>query len=123
MKHNPRTVVLESGAIVYIGRDAAQNDYLCTKYKNNVDALWFHIKDSPGPHVILINSIGLTDVQIAAGLAIHLSKKDHGIVEYCTLDQVYKKRGAKLGEVCLTDETKEIIVTRASTNIKSKITI
>jgi len=99
-----------SGATIIIGKDAAQNDHLVSKYKHVPDTLWFHIKGHPGPHVILLNGSSQEDVQEAAHAA--LGKRTHGIVEYCAISNVHKPRGAPLGQVTLLEYSKQVCIAR-----------
>lgn len=43
---------LLDGSILYVGKNNRQNDFITFKVAGNND-YWFHVKDSPGPHVIL----------------------------------------------------------------------
>ena len=47
---------LLDGSILYVGKNNRQNDLITFKVAGNND-YWFHVKDAPGPHVIL-NSKG-----------------------------------------------------------------
>lgn len=59
----------ENGADIYVGKNSKQNDYITLKVARKED-LWFHVKDSPGSHVILkTDEIFDEDIKIAAYLA------------------------------------------------------
>jgi predicted ribosome quality control (RQC) complex YloA/Tae2 family protein len=66
-----------SGKTVLVGRSATGNDYLVKKRGKKGD-LWFHVKDQPGAHVLLIlqgkDPATVEDKEFAAGLAVNFSK-------------------------------------------------
>jgi predicted ribosome quality control (RQC) complex YloA/Tae2 family protein len=68
------TFVAPTGAIVLVGRNAAQNDAL-TRSAGAGD-VWMHA-DGPGAHVVLKASAGAVDprdIKFAADLAVYWSK-------------------------------------------------
>lgn len=69
------TFVAPTGAIVLVGRNAAQNDALTRSA--GCDDVWMHA-DGPGAHVILRSSAGAVvdpqDLKFAADLAVYWSK-------------------------------------------------
>lgn len=92
----------ESGADIFIGKNSKQNDYITLKVARK-DDLWFHVKDSPGSHVILKgDQINDEDIEIAAYLAaLNSSRSDDNKVDvdYTLRKNVNKAKGAKDGMV------------------------
>ncbi len=48
----PQKIDLSNETRIYIGKNNKQNNYIVTKLANDED-LWFHVKDTPGSHVLL----------------------------------------------------------------------
>ncbi len=74
-KDHPKllTYILPSKALVYVGKNNIQNDYLTNKLAKPND-LWFHIKDAPGSHVILeTDNVIDEDIRYAAIIASYYS--------------------------------------------------
>ncbi|MBZ2387435.1 NFACT family protein [Anaerococcus murdochii] len=92
----------ENGADIYVGKNSKQNDYITLKIARK-DDLWFHVKDSPGSHVILkTDKIYDEDVELAAYLAAlnsSLSNDNKVDVDYTEKKNVNKAKGAKDGMV------------------------
>lgn len=92
----------ESGADIFIGKNSKQNDYITLKVARK-DDLRFHVKDSPGSHVILKgDQINDEDIEIAAYLAaLNSSRSDDNKVDvdYTLRKNVNKAKGAKDGMV------------------------
>ena len=93
------------GYIIYVGKNNKQNDYLTLKLAKNSD-LWFHTKDIPGSHVIVVkkpdDEIPDSVILKAATLAsIHSKAKGAAKtpVDYTTIKNVKKPNGAKPGMV------------------------
>lgn len=91
------------GFTIYVGRNNRQNDKL-TKSANNND-LWFHTKNVPGSHVVLVTD-GKTPsesaIKYAANLAAEHSRakgKASVPVDYTQIRHVSKLSGAKPGMV------------------------
>ena len=92
------------GFEVLVGRNNRQNDTLTLKTANNND-LWFHTKDIPGSHTILVTA-GKTPseqaiVQAARIAAYHSKAKESSQVpvDYTEIRNVSKPQGAKPGMV------------------------
>lgn len=117
----PRKVLLESGAIVYIGRNNRQNDHVTFKLGQPRD-LWFHTKDIPGSHVLLRsngNAPLAADNEKAALLAAWFSKARHSAnvpVDFTERRHVKKPSGAKQGFV-IYEKQKTVWVTTDATTI------
>ena len=92
----------ENGADIYVGKNSKQNDYITLKVARKED-LWFHVKDSPGSHVILkTDKIFDKDIKIAAYLAAlnsSLASENKVDVDYTEKKNVNKAKGAKDGMV------------------------
>ena len=92
------------GFEVLVGRNNRQNDTLTLKTANNND-IWFHTKDIPGSHTILVtNGREPTDTAIletAKIAAYHSKGKDSSQVpvDYTQIRNVSKPQGAKPGMV------------------------
>ena len=92
----------ENGADIYVGKNSKQNDYITLKVARKED-LWFHVKDSPGSHVILkTDKIFDEDIKKAAYLAAlnsSLASENKVDVDYTEKKNVNKAKGAKDGMV------------------------
>ena len=69
-------VLTPNGAIIQIGRNHRQNEFISIKKARKGD-LWFHAQESPGSHVVLkasVKSCYEDDIQIAADLAALFSR-------------------------------------------------
>lgn len=92
----------ENGADIYVGKNSKQNDYITLKVARK-DDLWFHVKDSPGSHVILkTDKIYDDDIVTAAYLAAinsSLANDNKVYVDYTEKKNVNKAKGAKDGMV------------------------
>ena len=92
----------ENGADIYVGKNSKQNDYITLKVARKED-LWFHVKDSPGSHVILkTDKIYDEDIKKAAYLAAlnsSLASENKVDVDYTERKNVNKAKGAKDGMV------------------------
>lgn len=100
----PIEYVLSENVKVLVGRNNRQNDKLTLKMasKNN---LWFHVKDIPGSHVILIadeRHIGDDILSKTAKIAAYHSKAKESSnvpVDFALVKDVKKPVGAKPGMV------------------------
>lgn len=92
----------ENGSDIYVGKNSKQNDYITLKVARKED-FWFHVKDSPGSHVILkTDKIFDEDIKIAAYLAAlnsSLANANKVDVDYTKKKNVNKAKGAKDGMV------------------------
>lgn len=107
--------VSEEGYKILVGKNNRQNDYLTTVLAAKND-LWFHVKNIPGSHVILMCSGGeVSDATVmkAAALAAANSKAADSSqvpVDYTPVKFVKKPNGAKPGMVIYTTN-KTVFVT------------
>lgn len=96
------------GQEIVVGRNNLQNEYITHKLGRN-NYLWFHTKDIPGSHVVILDS-NPTDgtVEDAAMLAGYFSKAQGSSkipVDYTEIKHVHKPSGAKPGFVTYTDQS------------------
>lgn len=100
----PLRFEVSDGFEVLVGRNNRQNDTLTLKTANNND-IWFHTKNIPGSHTILVTSgREPTEEAIlqAAKIAAYHSKAKDGSqvpVDYTRIKNVSKPQGAKPGMV------------------------
>jgi len=95
---------------VWAGRTSKDNDRLSVKVARAKD-WWFHVKGSPGSHVVLFVRDGVEPpkdvVQRAAAIAAWHSKQRSGgkvAVNFTRAQHVSKPRGAKPGLVTIRKE-------------------
>lgn len=105
------------GQEIVVGRNNLQNEYITHKLGRN-NYLWFHTKDIPGSHVVILDSKP-TDgtIEDAAMLAGYFSKAQGSSkipVDYTEIKHVYKPSGAKPGFVTYTDQTTVMITPEES---------
>ncbi|CAM3951031.1 NFACT family protein [Paenibacillus alkaliterrae] len=109
------------GAIVYVGKNNTQNEYLTNRLAAPSDT-WLHTKDIPGSHVVIRgNDFGNATLEEAAMLAAHYSQaRDSSSipVDYTTIRHVRKPNGAKPGFV-IYDNQKTLFITPDEQRIKS----
>ena len=100
----PLRFTTTDGSVVLVGRNNRQNDQLTLKTAKNYD-IWFHVKNMPGSHVILLTNgkeASPSAMEEAAVLAAHYSRgKDSSQVpvDYTYAKHVTKPQGAKPGRV------------------------
>jgi len=103
IKPKPLSFTTSGGYKVYVGKNNIQNDYLTFTLASKGD-LWFHVKDLPGSHVILVTNgeePDAVDYTEAAQLAAYYSKAtgDLVAVDYTFVKNIKKPQGAKPGFV------------------------
>ncbi len=97
------------GYTVLCGKNNLSNDYLTTKFAARSD-WWFHVKNQPGSHVVLVEKSGEEEpteraFTEAAEIAAYNSKARGGAmipVDYTKVGKVKKPAGAKPGFVIYT---------------------
>ena len=100
----PLKFITSDGFTVLVGRNNRQNDKLTLKQANNND-IWFHTKNIPGSHTILVtDGREPTDTALweaACIAAWHRRGKDSSQVpvDYTQVRHVNKPQGAKPGMV------------------------
>lgn len=114
-KSAPMHFVSSDGFDIYVGKNNIQNDELTLKTARGSD-IWFHTKNIPGSHVIVMAKGGEvpdTTLTEAALLAAYFSKaKDSSMVpvDYTQKRNVHKPNGAKPGFV-IYDTNKTAYIT------------
>ncbi|WP_251516353.1 MULTISPECIES: Rqc2 family fibronectin-binding protein [Staphylococcus] len=90
------------GDTILVGKNNKQNDYLTNK-KADKNHIWFHTKDIPGSHVVILNDQpSETTIKEAAMLSGYFSKAGNSgqiPVDYTLIKHVHKPSGAKPGFV------------------------
>ncbi|HCR43906.1 MAG TPA: hypothetical protein DIV41_04920, partial [Ruminococcaceae bacterium] len=100
----PMEFVSSDGFTILVGRNNCQNDILTLK-RAGKDDIWFHTKNIPGSHVILLSDgreATKEAVNEAARLAARFSRgkgSSNVPVDYTKVRNVSKPRGAKPGMV------------------------
>ena len=108
-KNRPRPLsyILSSGKTVLVGRNNRENDWLTLKRAASSD-MWFHTKDIPGSHtVLLLYGAEPSEDELfeAAAIAAYHSKgrdSENVPVDYTKIRYVKKPGGASPGMVIFT---------------------
>lgn len=103
IKSSPYKLKTVGGYTVLVGRNNLQNDKLTLKDAERHD-IWFHTKDVPGSHVILVTEgkePPAEDYTEAARIAAHFSQSpsDSVAVDYTRVSNIKKPGGSKPGFV------------------------
>ena len=103
IKARPMELETSGGYRLLVGRNNIQNDRLTFKIADKTD-IWFHTKDIPGSHVIMITGgeePSERDYTEAAEIAAHFSKATGELVavDYTQVKNIKKPQGAKPGFV------------------------
>lgn len=97
-----QSYVSTDGDTILVGKNNKQNDYLTNK-KASKQHLWFHTKEIPGSHVVILNDAPSENtIKEAAMLAGYFSKAGNSgqiPVDYTEIRHVHKPSGAKPGFV------------------------
>lgn len=106
----PRRYESRDGLTILVGRSNSENDRLTIQVARGND-LFFHVRGSPGSHVIVRKpkerTVPLETLLDAATLAVHYSKQrgnTQAIVNYTPRKNVRKPKGAKPGLVQIWNE-------------------
>ena len=103
-KPNPERFISTDGFEIYVGKNNYQNDYLTLKLANKND-VWFHTKNIPGSHCVVISDgkevpeSTLTQAAILAATFSKASGSASVAVDYTKIKNVKKPSGAKPGMV------------------------
>ena len=102
-KLRPMQYKTSGGYPLLVGRNNLQNDELTFRIAEKSD-IWFHVKDLPGSHVIMVTDgeePADVDYTEAAALAAYYSKfsGDVAAVDYTRVKNIKKPQGAKPGFV------------------------
>lgn len=109
----PLKYTLSDGSTLLVGRNNIENDYISTKASDRGD-LWFHTKDIPGSHCVLIMEKRSVEdlperiIYEAAQAAAWHSKgrsSENVPVDFTLIKYVKKPSGAKPGMVIFTHNT------------------
>lgn len=134
-KTGPLRYELSEGYTVLIGRNNLQNDQLTLKTAAAQD-YWFHRKQAPGPHLILVtggrtpSEAVITEAcELCAWFSLKASERqsigsnpaDHPEkqgaekieIDFCPVKQVYKPKGAKPGRVEFKGQMSRMVYPRA----------
>ncbi len=103
LKIKPAEYKTSGGFSVLVGKNNVQNDYLSHRLADKND-IWFHVKDFPGSHVILVTNgeePGEGDYTEAAEIAAFFSSasSDNVAVDYTRVKNLKKPQGSKPGFV------------------------
>ncbi len=104
IKSQHLTLQTSGGYKLLVGRNNIQNDLLTLKTAAK-DDIWFHTKDIPGSHVIMVtggDEPSERDYTEAAGIAAYYSKaqaSDRVAVDYTRVKNIKKPQGSKPGFV------------------------
>ncbi|HGH0720942.1 TPA: NFACT family protein [Staphylococcus pseudintermedius] len=97
-----QSYVSTDGDTILVGKNNKQNDYLTNK-RAQKSHLWFHTKDIPGSHVVILNDEPSDKtIEEAAMIAAYFSKAGQSgqiPVDYTTIRNVHKPSGSKPGFV------------------------
>ena len=116
-----QTYISTDGDTILVGKNNKQNDYL-TNRKAQKTHIWFHTKDIPGSHVVILNDAPSEEtIKEAAMLAGYFSKAGNSgqiPVDYTEIRNVHKPSGAKPGFVTY-DNQKTLFATPDYDKIQS----
>ena len=103
IKARPMRFKTSGGYELLVGRNNIQNDHVTFKMAEKHD-IWFHTKDIPGSHVIMVtggDEPSERDYTEAASVAAYYSKatQDLVAVDYTAVKNIKKPQGAKPGFV------------------------
>ena len=103
IKARPMRFKTSGGYELLVGRNNVQNDHVTFKMAEKHD-IWFHTKDIPGSHVIMVtggDEPSERDYTEAASVAAYYSKatQDLVAVDYTAVKNIKKPQGAKPGFV------------------------
>ena len=103
-KLNPKKYVSDDGFTILVGRNNIQNDQLTLKESNGRD-MWFHTKNIPGSHCIVISEgqeipdSTLTQAAILAATNSRAVESSQVPVDYTQIKHIKKPKGGKPGMV------------------------
>lgn len=105
-------IVQDESALIYIGKNNKQNDYIISKLADEED-LWFHVHNCAGSHVLLksqnvTNELILQCAKLAKEYSSAKNSSKIGVI-YTKRKYIRKPPGANLGYVTYRNE-KEIVL-------------
>ncbi|ENO7441705.1 NFACT family protein [Staphylococcus pseudintermedius] len=102
-----QSYVSTDGDTILVGKNNKQNDYLTNK-RAQKSHLWFHTKDIPGSHVVILNDAPSDKtIEEAAMIAAYFSKAGQSgqiPVDYTIIRNVHKPSGSKPGFVAYDNQ-------------------
>lgn len=104
VKNNPFEFKTENGYTVLCGKNNIQNDKLTFKTASKLD-YWFHVKNIPGSHCIMLCNgeeppeIDFTQAAIIAATHSKVAEGENVAVDYTFIKNIKKLNGAKPGFV------------------------
>lgn len=110
----PHKFITSGGFTVLVGKNNLQNDHLTFKIASKND-YWFHVKNIPGSHTVLLcegrepNDVDLTETAILAAKNSKASEQDKATVDYTRVKNVKKPSGSRPGFV-IYDNYKTTVV-------------
>ena len=110
----PHKFTTVGGFTVLVGKNNLQNDYLTLRLASKSD-YWFHTKNIPGSHTVLLcdgkepSDADLTEAAILAARHSKASEQDRAEVDYTRIKNVKKPSGARPGFV-IYDNYKTTVV-------------
>ena len=113
--------ISSDGFLILVGRNNTQNEKLTMKTARGKD-LWFHIKDAPGSHVVVMSEgkdIPLSTQNEAAMLAVWYSSQKSGTkieVDYTEVRNIKKPSNPKPGMV-IYDNYQTAVITVEETEL------
>lgn len=113
----PLKFVTSGGFTVLVGKNNIQNDYITTRIAEKGD-YWFHVKDFPGSHTLLVcggKTPSNADLEEAAELAAGHSKAANAqtaAVDMVEARYVKKPSGARPGMVIFKNQTTVFVTPR-----------
>lgn len=121
----PKEYRTSGGFTVLVGRNNRQNDVLTLKTAHKSD-LWFHTKDIPGSHTVLLTEgkeVPNEDILETASLcAFHSKAKDSSRVpvDFTEIRYVSKPQGAPFGRVIYTHQTTVYVTPESKEEYREK---
>ena len=123
----PRHFLSSDNLKIVVGRNNKQNDRITLRQARK-DDLWFHIKNAPGAHVVIMaegQKVPEQTILEAAGLAAWYAGTNRAggassSVDYCEARHVRKPGGAKPGQV-IYDNFQTILVNPLDPAILEKV--
>lgn len=103
-KPMPDKYISSDGFTILVGKNNFQNDWLTTKFAEKSD-IWFHTKNIPGSHVIVVSNgknvpdETLTQAAVLAATNSKAAESKQVAVDYTPVKYVKKPAGAKPGMV------------------------
>ena len=122
----PMTFKSSDGFIIYAGKNNLQNDYITLRLADKKD-IWFHVKDYPGCHVVVVTNETIppdSTLTEAATIAATYSKANDGkniAVDYTWVKNVKKPSGNKPGMVIYDNNKTAYVSPDAEMTSKLKI--